>query len=384
MPPLSPTHDAGWSKFMQKFVWSRSQCDCSAEQSRSQYDYECDRRAEPESVRLRLRLRLRQQRLQRRAGVSTTTTIPDPADTDNDGDDADNDAVSDGDEGSTPTRSQQNPTTPVDATVGGPRRWSQAEKSRSRAQGTVPGPPDGLYPGAGALIAWQLRGGSVPRFGELKGEMFRARHISLRTLPEARLGVDGAAETIGAFDGAGGCRTECCTRRSAWHSPTRLAASTCSSLIHWSSQGECTGCRRSSRLLDTLFVLEGDGTCCLLATTATTTQYRSQSATQYRSQPADKEVQRQTISEPKIGPLRGPQSGSDRKPAQKACEGASKAPVCSATPAHHIKLVSTQSLAQGRSSIFVTRSGSGAFPNVYQPSLTTFRLLLECISGSSR
>ena len=127
----------------------------------------------------------------------------------------------------------------------------------------------------------------MTRFGELKGEMFRARHISLRTLPEARLGVDGAAETIGAFDGAGGCRTECCTRRSAWHSPTRLAAPTCSSLIHWSSQGECTGCRRSSRLLDTLFVLEGDGTCCFLAKTATTTQCRSQSATQYRSQPAD-------------------------------------------------------------------------------------------------
>ena len=196
---------------------------------------------------------------------------PDPADTDNDGDDADNDAVSDDDEGSTPTRSQQNPTTPVDATVGGPRRWSQAEKSRSRAQGTVPGPPDGLYPGAGALIAWQLRGGSVPRFGELRGEIVRARHFGLRTLPVARLGVDGAAETIGALDGAGGCRTECCTRRSARHSPTRLAAPTCSSLIHWSSQGECTGCRRSSRLLDTLFVLEGDGTCCFLATTATTT-----------------------------------------------------------------------------------------------------------------
>ena len=81
--------------------------------------------------------------------------------------------------------------TMVVATMGGPGGWSQAEKSRSSAQGTAPGPPDGLYPGAGAFFARQLRGGSVTRFGELKGEMFRARHISRSTFPVAWLGVDG-------------------------------------------------------------------------------------------------------------------------------------------------------------------------------------------------
>ena len=123
---------------------------------------------------------------------------PDPADSDhiniNDGDVTGNGAVADDDdEGVTAHRPQGNPTTLVVATMGGPGGWSQAEKSRSRAQGIVPGPPDGLYPGAGALFARQLRGGSVTRFGELKGEKFRARHISRSTFPVAWLGVDGDA-----------------------------------------------------------------------------------------------------------------------------------------------------------------------------------------------
>ena len=122
---------------------------------------------------------------------------PDPADSDhiniNDGDVTGNGAVADDDEGVTANRPQGNPTTLVVATMGGPGDWSQAEKFRSRAQGIVPGPPDGLYPGAGAFFARQLRGGSVTRFGELKGEKFRARHISRSTFPVAWLGVDGDA-----------------------------------------------------------------------------------------------------------------------------------------------------------------------------------------------
>ena len=60
-------------------------------------------------------------------------------------------------------------------------RWSQADGSSRRANGFVPGPPDGFYPGAGALP----RGGSVPWLGTRRGYLPLAQHIGQSRLLEA-------------------------------------------------------------------------------------------------------------------------------------------------------------------------------------------------------
>ena len=75
------------------------------------------------------------------------------------------------------------------ATAVGRGRRSQADAPRSRAVGSVPGPPEGLFPGAGALFTWQFHGVSVPRRGDPRGEAAKAQHAG-RGLPSAaRLGA---------------------------------------------------------------------------------------------------------------------------------------------------------------------------------------------------
>ena len=57
----------------------------------------------------------------------------------------------------------------VAATAASRGRWSKVEEHRSRATGSVPSPPDGFYPGAGALP----RGGSVPWLGSPRASLRR-------------------------------------------------------------------------------------------------------------------------------------------------------------------------------------------------------------------
>ena len=68
------------------------------------------------------------------------------------------------------------------ATADGQGRWSGDEKFRRRAMGIIPSPPDGFYPGAGALP----RGGSVPWLGTPRGEPAKAQHIGHGQMLEAR------------------------------------------------------------------------------------------------------------------------------------------------------------------------------------------------------
>ena len=68
------------------------------------------------------------------------------------------------------------------ATADDQGRWSGDEKFRRRAPGFIPSPPDGFYPGAGALP----RGGSVPWLGTPSGEPAKAQHIGQGQILEAR------------------------------------------------------------------------------------------------------------------------------------------------------------------------------------------------------